>query len=131
MSKNIYYVSNVQSELFPNNKRDQFEQYIDIHNLDYIKHDNIEVAVKSISFDNKQCYNIKPNIKQPHFIIIQDKIPEDHIIKKYNEMEQHGLGAEIDKNTFDRRIEEGKTMEETFDLNSSNDYIILNSCDNV
>ena len=131
MSKNIYYVSNVQSELFPNNKRDQFEQYIDIHNLDYIKHDNIEVAIKSISFDNKQCYNIKPNFKQPHFIIIQDKIPEDHIIKKYNEMDRHGLGAEIDKNTFDRRIEEGKTMEETFDLNSSNDYIILNSCDNV
>ena len=51
MSKNIYYVSNVQTELFPNNKRDQFDQYIDVHNLDYIKHDNIEVAVKSISFD--------------------------------------------------------------------------------
>ena len=26
-------------------------------------------------FDNKQCHNIKPNIKQPHLIIIQDKIP--------------------------------------------------------
>ena len=46
-------------------------------------------------------------------------------------MDRYGLGAEIDENTFDKRIEEGKTMEETFDLNLSNDYIILNSCDNV
>ena len=88
MSKNIFYVSNTQTELFPHNKRDYFDQYIDIHSLDYIKHDNIEVAVKSISFDNKQGYNIKPNINQPHFIIIQDKIPEDHIFNKYNEIDR-------------------------------------------
>ena len=129
MSKNIFYVSNTQTELFPNNKRDHFDQYIDIHSLDYIKHDNIEVAVKSISFDNKQGYNIKPNINQPHFIIIQDKIPEDHIFNKYNEIDRKGLGEKIDENTYDKRIEEGKTMEETFDLNLNNDYIILNPCD--
>ena len=52
MSRNIFYASNTQSELFPYNTRTQFNQYIDVHNLDYIKQDDIEVAIKSIAFDN-------------------------------------------------------------------------------
>merc|ERR1712030_252738 len=59
MSRNIFYISNVQSELFPHNMQTKFDQYIDVHNLNYIKQgDNIEVAVKAISFDNKQLLNI-------------------------------------------------------------------------
>ena len=44
MSKNIYYVSNTQSELFPYNTRSQFNQYVDVHNLDYIKQDDIQLG---------------------------------------------------------------------------------------
>ena len=71
MSKNIFYVSNTQSSLFPNNSRTHFNQYIDINDLDYIKYENIEVAVKSISFDTRQYVDIEANILQPHFMIIQ------------------------------------------------------------
>ena len=65
MRRNIFYASNTQSELFPQNKRTKFDQYIDIHSLDYIQQNEIEVAVKSISFDNKRCINIEPNISEP------------------------------------------------------------------
>ena len=77
MSRNIFYASNTQSELFPYNTRTQFDQYIDVHNLDYIKQDDIEVAIKSIAFDNTQSIHILPNIKQPHFMIVQEITKEE------------------------------------------------------
>ena len=87
MSRNIFYISNVQSELFPHNMRTKFDQYIDVHNLNYIKQgDNIEVAVKAISFDNKQLLNIVPDIYKPHFIFTQtftynkkDDVDSEHV----------------------------------------------------
>ena len=45
-----------------------FNSYIDIDN--YID-DDVEVAIKSIAFDNTQSIYIQPNMKQPHFIIVQ------------------------------------------------------------
>ena len=72
MSRNIFYISNVQSDLFPHNIRTKFDQYIEVNNLNYIKHDDsIEVALKAISFDNKQILNIVSNIYKPHFILTQ------------------------------------------------------------
>ena len=62
MSRNIFYVSNTQTDLFPHNKRTKFDQSIDIHSLDYIQQKDIEVAIKSVSFDNKRCINIDYNI---------------------------------------------------------------------
>ena len=58
MSKNIFYISNTQPELFPQNSRTKFDQYIDINELDYIKYNDLEVAVKSISFDTRQYVDI-------------------------------------------------------------------------
>ena len=75
MRRNIFYASNTQSDLFPQNKRTKFDQSIDIHSLDYIQQNEIEVAVKSISFDNKRCIDIEPNISEPHFLIVQE-IPD-------------------------------------------------------
>ena len=72
MSRNIFYASNTQSELFPYNTRTHFNQYVDVHNLDYIKQDDIEVAVKSIAFDNTQSIHILPTIEQPHIMIVQE-----------------------------------------------------------
>ena len=82
MSRNIFYVSNTQSELFPYNTRSQFNQYVDVHNLDYIKQDDIEVAIKSIAFDNAQSINILPTIEKPHILIVQD-ISEGDLYKQY------------------------------------------------
>merc|ERR1712055_1160374 len=87
MSRNIFYISNVQSELFPHNMRTKFDQYIDVHNLNYIKQGaNIEVAVKAISFDHKQLLNIVPDIYKPHFIFNQtitynekDDVDSEHV----------------------------------------------------
>ena len=72
MKRNIFYVSNTQSDYFPKNSRTKFDQYIDVNDLDYIKYDNIDVGVKSISFDTRQYVDIQFNIKQPHLIIIQN-----------------------------------------------------------
>ena len=84
MRRNIFYASNTQSDLFPHNKRTKFDQSIDIHSLDYIQQNEIEVAVKSISFDNKRCINIEPIISEPHFLIVQE-IPYKKVSNYFNE----------------------------------------------
>ena len=66
MSKNIFYVSNTQPELFPQNSRTKFDQYIDINELDYIKYNDLEVAVKSISFDTRQYVDIGLDLSLIH-----------------------------------------------------------------
>ena len=68
--KNIFYTSNANKELFTDNTRSDFNSYIDINDLNYIHYD-VEVAIKSIAFDDTQSIFIQPNIKQPHFIIVQ------------------------------------------------------------
>ena len=51
--KSIYYASNMQIHLFPDNSRSEFNCYINPQDLNYIsKNGDIEVAVKSITFDN-------------------------------------------------------------------------------
>ena len=65
MSRNIFYASNIQSDLFPNNSRTKFDQYIDINDLNYIKqNDEIEVAVtryKQTTFYVGAAYNTTTN----------------------------------------------------------------------
>ena len=61
---------------FSDNTRSHFNSYIDISDLDYL-HDDVEVAIKSIAFDNTQSIHILPNIKQPHFIIVQEVSKND------------------------------------------------------
>ena len=84
MSRNIFYVSNTQSELFPYNTRTQFNQYVDVHNLDYIKQDDIEVAIKSIAFDNTQSIHILPTIEQPHIMIVQEISEQEPYLQLQN-----------------------------------------------
>ena len=50
--KSIYYCSNTQSDIFPQNTRSKFESYIDINDLSYLPRKNIEAAIKYIIFDN-------------------------------------------------------------------------------
>ena len=50
--KNIFFLSNVQSDLFPNNSRSSFHSLIPINDLDYLPDINLEAAIKSITYDN-------------------------------------------------------------------------------
>ena len=69
--KNIFYVSNVQSHLFSQNTRSKFENYIDFQDLNYIDEENIEIGIKSISFDNNQNFKFTPDESNPHMILIE------------------------------------------------------------
>ena len=65
--KSIYYASNMQSHLFPDNTRSKFNCFINPQDLNYIsKNDYIEVAVKSITIDNdidENCfYGLKSSL---------------------------------------------------------------------
>ena len=50
--KNIFYCSSVQKDIFSDNARSKFKNYIDIDNLRYLPKGPIEVAVKRIMFDS-------------------------------------------------------------------------------
>ena len=120
MRRNIFYASNTQSDLFPQNKRTKFDQSIDIHSLDYIQQNEIEVAVKSISFDNKRCINIEPNISEPHFLIVQE-IPYKKGTNYFNETRKTEKGDwSGELIAFDNQ----SNLQDYVDINSSNDFII-------
>ena len=63
--KNIYYCSNAHTDIFKNNTRGSFNSYIDIHHLSYLHEDDIEAAIKSITYDGKTCVTIKKIIQNP------------------------------------------------------------------
>ena len=52
--KNIFYCSNAQGDIFPHNTRSKFNNYVDINHLNYLPSQNIEAAIKAITFDNKR-----------------------------------------------------------------------------
>ena len=125
MSRNIFYASNTQSELFPYNTRTQFNQYVDVHNLDYIKQDDIEVAIKSIAFDNTQSIHILPTIEQPHIMIVQE-ITEEEPYKQFMRTIINTKGV---KSGFMKSLKNAKKIEEVIDISESNDFVIVNNCD--
>lgn len=75
MIKNIYFSSNTQSELFPSNTRSKFSTYNDIDHLNYLPNGEIDIAVKSIAFDNKLDRRIFSQSTQ---------VPDIVILKEYN-----------------------------------------------
>ena len=125
MSRNIFYASNTQSELFPYNTRTQFNQYVDVHNLDYIKQDDIEVAIKSIAFDYTQSIHILPTIEQPHIMIVQE-ITEEEPYKQFMRTIVNTKGV---KSGFMKSLKNAKKIEEVIDISESNDFVIVNNCD--
>ena len=124
MSRNIFYASNTQSELFPYNTRTQFNQYVDVHNLDYIKQDDIEVAVKSIAFDNTQSIHILPTIEQPHIMIVQEISEQE----PYEQFMRTILNTKGVKSGVRKSLKNEKKIEEVIDISGSNDFVIVNDC---
>ena len=125
MSRNIFYASNTQSELFPYNTRTQFNQYVDVHNLDYIKQDDIEVAIKSIAFDNTQSIHILPTIEQPHIMIVQEISEEE----PYKQFMRTILNTKGEKSGVMKSLRNANKIEEVIDISKSNDFVIVNNCD--
>ena len=116
--KNIFYCSNANKELFSDNTRSSFNSYIDINNLNYLNgEDDIEVAVKSIVFNNTQSIHIVPNLKRPHFIIVQE-------ISNVEDSHPEFLTSPIIK-----ILESENSIEEVINVEESKDFIITNNCD--
>ena len=116
--KNIFYCSNANKELFSDNTRSSFNSYIDISDLNYLNgEDDIEVAVKSIVFNNTQSIHIVPNLKRPHFIIVQE-------ISNVEDSHPEFLTSPIIK-----ILESENSIEEVINVEESKDFIITNNCD--
>ena len=116
--KNIFYCSNANKELFSDNTRSSFNSYIDINDLNYLNgEDDIEVAIKSIVFNNTQSIHIVPNLKRPHFIIVQE-------ISNVEDSHPEFLTSPIIK-----ILESENSIEEVINVEESKDFIITNNCD--
>ena len=85
--KNIFYSSNAHEEIYNNNTRSNFNSYIDIHHIEYLHDDDeIEAAIKSITFDEKTIVTIHKKYTKPNIVIKHgiDSI-QYQIIKQYYE----------------------------------------------
>ena len=67
--KNIFYCSNAHEDIFNNNTRSNFNSYFDIHHLEYLHDDDIEVAIKSITYDDKTTITIQKDYMKPNVVI--------------------------------------------------------------
>ena len=70
--KNIFYCSNAQGEMFPQNTRSKFDNYIDINHLSYLPSHDMEAAIKSITFDNKR----EQKLLKEHVIGVRSNISD-------------------------------------------------------
>ena len=107
--KNIYYASIVNKGIYPTNTRGRFISYIDIHHLEYLKENNLEVAIKSITYDDKTTLTISKNDITPK-IVIREKID---YITYYNFTEN------IPKTSL------RQPSESTLNLTKSMDYVVV------
>ena len=67
--KNIFYCSNAHDDIFTHNTRSNFHSYFDIHELDYLHDDDIEVAIKSITYDDKTSVRMQKDYLKPNIVI--------------------------------------------------------------
>ena len=109
--KNIFYCSNAHAEIFKNNTRSNFNSYIDIHHLEYLHDDDIEAAIKSITYDDKTFATIRSNLARPDLII-------KHVLDK---------SVYTSLSTFFEATR--KKIYTTPDLSRSADYVVVGNGD--
>ena len=107
--KNIYYSSNAFVNFFPTNSRSNFNSYIDIHHLDYLEDENIDAAIKSITYDDKTVVSIKKNYIKPN-LVIKEVISEAIY---YDVLDRYFLNDSVTEYNS-----------QTFDLSKSLDYMV-------
>ena len=82
---NIFYSSNAQQNIFTQNTRSNFQNDIQKEHLNYIPDDDLEVGIKSITFDNYlKTAQIDHQETEPHIIIFQKKEKKITIKDLYN-----------------------------------------------
>ena len=108
--KNIFYSSNAHEEIYNNNTRSNFNSYIDIHHIEYLHDDDeIEAAIKSITFDEKTIVTIHKKYTKPNIVI------------------KHGINS-IQYQIIKQYYEDTRKLNQIFstpDLSRSIDYVIL------
>jgi len=70
--RNIYFISNMHYDLYPDNSRSKFSTYINQNCLKYIPSGQIEAAIKNITFDNTR----KKPMKSHEFLGIKSNISD-------------------------------------------------------
>ena len=76
--KCIYYNSNAHVDIFPANSKSNFNTYFDIHNLDYLEDDNIEAAIKSITYDDRTIVSL-PSDKTEKVYAVKSNISDSTV----------------------------------------------------
>ena len=109
--KNIFYSSNAHAEIFKNNTRSNFNSYIDIHHLEYLHDDDIEAAIKSITYDDKTFVAIRKNLTKPDLII------------------KHALYANVYPSLVPYYESHEKRIYTAPDLSRSADYLVVGNGD--
>ena len=112
--KNIFYCSNAHGDIYNNITRSSFNSYFDIHHLEYLHDDDIEAAIKSITYDDKTTVTIQKDYMKPD-IVIKHQIDNSSydILKSY---------YEDDDNI--------KQIFSAPDLSKSADYVVFDDGDN-
>ena len=111
----IYFSSTAQGDIFPNNTRSNFEN--SLNNLDHIKDENLEVAIRSITFDNS-IESVK---------IVKQRSPDLISFEKIN------LSSSLDLMNFrnhDTKINFVTNKNESVQYNKNRQYIICFHGDN-
>ena len=106
-NQNIFYASNAQQDIFAQNTRSHFQNNIPKEHLDYISNDELEVGIKSITFDNNlRTAQIDHQETEPHIIIFQKKDKTIHMKDLFNfpnvQEKFHFLKKPNEKLSFDR-----------------------------
>ena len=105
---NIFYSSNAQQNIFTENTRSNFQNDIQKEHLNYIPDDDLEVGIKSITFDNYlKTAQIYHQETEPHLIIFQKKEKKitlkdlynfSNVQEKFNFLEKPHETISFDKN---------------------------------
>ena len=105
---NIFYSSNAQQNIFTQNTRSNFQNDIQKEHLNYIPDDDLEVGIKSITFDNYlKTAQIDHQETEPHIIIFQKKEKKitikdlynfPNVQEKFNFLEKPNETISFDKN---------------------------------
>ena len=88
--RNIYFISNMYQDLYPDNSRSKFSTYINQNCLKYIPSGQIEAAIKNITFDNTrkkpkkshEFLGIKSNISDQLLLVVNGIIFYTHSMWK-------------------------------------------------
>ena len=111
----------MQMDRFPKNTRSKFTSYIDINHFCDIPNQNIEVAVKSIMYENKISYkdlNMNPGLAD---MLIMKKFPKEEFSLSNNLQFSPGMSL---KPILDNNYTNFKDYEDlVFDLREGNNEI--------